>query len=100
MDEIIDASFGDYIWCELCGYAYSRAAWVAAHTTCPNCGGSHTRMYEDVFNEDVPEAEKLEGIGPIYKITACKSCETILIMVPTGRWRGESKNERTCEFAS
>ena len=68
--------------------------------TCPNCGGSHTRMYEDVFNEDVPEAEKLEGIGPIYKITACKSCETILIMVPTGRWRGESKNERTCEFAS
>jgi Zn finger protein HypA/HybF involved in hydrogenase expression len=27
-----------YLWCELCGHAYTEAAWTAAGNRCPNCG--------------------------------------------------------------
>ena len=39
-DQSLEATFGRYIWCELCGYVYRTAAWEASGMICPNCGGS------------------------------------------------------------
>ena len=43
-------SSGMYLWCELCGVVYSKAAWVAANNTCPNCGASlvYARPWEEI----------------------------------------------------
>ncbi len=37
-DKTLDEQFGEYIWCDLCGFVYSAAAWAAVNNTCPNCG--------------------------------------------------------------
>ena len=55
----LEAVFGKYIWCELCGSVYSITAWAAAHNTCPNCGASleYARPWEEVrqLNPRYPE---------------------------------------------
>ncbi len=39
-DNALYEEFGAYIWCELCGFVFSTAAWVAANNTCPHCGAT------------------------------------------------------------
>lgn len=60
----IDASFGAFLWCELCGYVYGRSAWEAANATCPNCGATlvNARPWDDVraLNPQYP-ATPIEG---------------------------------------
>lgn len=45
----LEAEFGQYIWCELCGTAYASAAWAANGNTCPNCGA--TLVYAHPWEE-------------------------------------------------
>ena len=69
LDDPIDESFGEYIWCELCGHVYSRSAWAAANNTCPNCGASLTyaRPWEEI-----------RQLNPQYPITPIEGKEYAL----------------------
>ncbi|MHB9131787.1 MAG: hypothetical protein ACYDBB_11950 [Armatimonadota bacterium] len=65
----IDESFGDYLWCELCGHVYSRAAWAAANNRCPNCGASliNARPWEEI-----------RQLNPQYPVTPVEGKEYAL----------------------
>jgi len=50
----IDESFGEYLWCELCGYVYRKTAWAAANDTCPHCGAPliNARAWEEIVQRN------------------------------------------------
>lgn len=49
-EQPLEEEFGQFIWCELCGFVYSTAAWAAAKNTCPHCGASlaNARPWEEI----------------------------------------------------
>ena len=55
----LEAEFGRYIWCELCGTVYSSAAWAEQGNTCPNCGATldYAHPWEEIRqgNPQYPE---------------------------------------------
>lgn len=65
----LDATFGKYLWCDVCGYVYSATAWAAAHNTCPNCGASlmNARPWEEI-----------RQLNPAYPVTPMEGTEYAL----------------------
>ncbi len=69
MDNSLEETFGQYIWCELCGFVYSTIAWAAAHNTCPNCGAGlmNARPWEEI-----------RQLNPRYPVTPIEGAQYAL----------------------